>query len=494
MIDRIKKKIINKKNVIYLYSLLVTLIFFGGFCLLQFAPDTYSVFASDPLVIASHFGSCGRYVTQILVLISMHILNLPHIVIYYLSFFLSLLCIVISISRVFNLINSDVKNKYLCFILSVAMIINPFSIELFMYIEKGVMTLAILLSVLAVEKVNIALKTEKFKPLILAFIYMFIANCCYQGVVGFFVVYSLVIILKNSKSFRSFLLNNLLVALIYGLSSGLNYISIKLFFSNQRFGGSRVFSESIRKIISGIKLMLVETYNILPSYFFLIICSLVVILCIIMLLRNNCKFRYKFLNVLAIFYILIVSLLVTIAPQVIQDTNSIWFVARSSYPMVSIISILIWYSFTNSRSNSKYDFSYSMTILCLLIVQFICFTRLTIDNYIGNYEDRVLSEKIITVINDYESNTGKKIDNISIYSDKSILYSYPWLKVSGDMNVRAYSVNWCFIKALELYSGRSFNVVDNDLEVKEYFSSHDWNSFDNKQIVFDDSTIHISIY
>ena len=494
MIEKIRKMIIDKKNILYLYCLLVTLIFFGGFCLLQFAPDTYSVFASDPLIIASHFGSCGRYVTQFLVFISMHVLNLPHIVIYYLSYFLALLCIVISISRVFNLMKDDVKNKYLCFILSVAMIINPFSIELFMYIEKGIMTLAILLSVFAVEKVNTALKTEKFKPFVLAFIYMFIANCCYQGVVGFFVVYSLVIILKNSKSFIKFLVNNLFVALIYGLSSGLNYLSIKIFFANQRLGGSKVLSESIRKIIDGIRFMLVETYNILPSYFFLILCGLVVVLCIIMIFKKNNKLKFKVLNIIAIFYIIIISLFATIAPQMIQNTDSIWFVARSSYPMVSIISVLIWYVFTNSKSNFKYDFSFSMITICLLVVQLICFTRLTVDNYIGNYEDRVLSEKIITVINDYESSTGNKVDNISIYSDKSILYVYPWLKYSGDMNIRAYSVNWCFIKALEMYSGRSFNEVENDMNLKKQFSNHDWNSFDKEQVVFHGNTVHISIY
>ena len=494
MIDKFKKIISCKKNFLYLYSLLFTLIFFGGFCLLQYAPDTYSVFSSDPLVIAAHFGSCGRYVTQFLIFITMHILNLPHIVIYYLSYLLSLICIVISISRVFNLMSEDVKNKYLCFILSVAMIIIPFSIELFMYIEKGIMALAILLSVLAVEKVNFALKTEKFRPFVSAFIYMFIANCCYQGVVGFFVVYSLVIILKNSKSFMKFLINNVSVALVYGLSSGLNYFSIKLFFANQRLGGDRVFAESIKKIINGIKFMLVETYNILPSYFFIIICSLVMLLCIIMLLKMSSKFKYKILNVLAIFYILIISLFATIAPQFIQSTDSIWFVARSSYSMVSVISVLIWYVFTISKSDSKCSFSFSIIILCLLVVQFISFTRLTVDNYIGNYEDRVLSEKIINVINDYELSTGSKVDKISIYSDKSILYVYPWLKYSGDMNIRAYSVNWCFIKALEMYSGRSFNEVDNDVNLKKHFSNHDWNSFDKEQIIFRDNTIHISIY
>lgn len=494
MFDKIKKIVIDRKNIIYLLSLLVSLVFFGGFCLLQFSPDTYSVFSSTPLSIASHFGSCGRYVTQFFIFVFMHIFKLPHLVIYYFSYFLGLLCLSISISRLFNLMNKDVKNKYLCFILSTAMVINPFSIELFMYIEKGVMTLAILLCILAVEKVDIGLKTRKIKHFIISLIYMFIANCCYQGVVGFFVVCSLVLIIKYGKSFKSFLFNNLYVAFIYGISTGLNYISIKLFFVNQRFGGSKVFSESIRKIIYGIKGMLVETYNILPSYFYFILCSLVMILCIVIFFKTKNSFKCKILKILAIVYIIIVSLLATVAPQLFQNTNSIWFVARSSYPMLSVICILIWYAFINFKSDFKYEFCFSLIIICLLAVQFVYFTRMTIDNYIGNYEDRVLSEKLIRAIDDYEVSKGLKVENISIYSDKSILYAYPWLKTSGDMNIRAYSVNWCFTKALEFYSGRSFNEVENDIKIKKYFSSYDWNSFDNKQIIFDGNTVHISIY
>ena len=55
------KEIFLDKNL-YIFSA-ITILFFGVFCVMQYAPDTYSVFATNLTDIVSHFFSCGRIVT-----------------------------------------------------------------------------------------------------------------------------------------------------------------------------------------------------------------------------------------------------------------------------------------------------------------------------------------------------------------------------------------------------------------------------------------------
>ena len=60
MKNKIKETFLDKN--LYIFSM-ITILFFGVFCIMQYAPDTYSVFATNLTDIVSHFFSCGRIVT-----------------------------------------------------------------------------------------------------------------------------------------------------------------------------------------------------------------------------------------------------------------------------------------------------------------------------------------------------------------------------------------------------------------------------------------------
>ena len=70
------KEIITDKNL-YIFTI-VTIVFFGALCKLQYAPDTYSVFTNDLMHSVKHFLSCGRIVTAVAAYVVMGILKLSN--------------------------------------------------------------------------------------------------------------------------------------------------------------------------------------------------------------------------------------------------------------------------------------------------------------------------------------------------------------------------------------------------------------------------------
>lgn len=485
------KKILCDKNL-YIFSV-ITILFFGEFCILQYAPDTYSVFTNDLKHTVLHFLSCGRFVTGVASYFTMGILKLENNATYALSYGLAIICTIISLYRLNNLIKKDVKNDIICIIMSTLIIINPFSIELFMYIEKGIMLLSVLLCVLAVEQVDKFFNGNK-KSILWTLIFMIIANCCYQGTVGLFVAISLIYIIKYSKNIKEFILNNIIVAMTYGIPALINFLLVRFIFSNARVNGEIILSESILKMIDGTKNMIVNTYDILPKYIFIIAIIILLGIIVCKAIRKKSSNKEKALQIAVAFYLIAGTLFATVAPQILQDTSSIWFVARSSYPMAAIIGILTLYLFMEfDLSNIEKNITIILLII-FFIIQFSNFMIYTIHNYIGNYIDKTISLEINSMIQEYEEETGNKIDSIAIYKDAIPQYVYPGLKASGDMNIKAYSADWCVSRILKLYTNRDFKVINNDTNKKEEFLQKNWDYFSKEQVIFENNVMHLCIF
>ena len=201
MMKEIKEIFHNKKIYIFV---VITMMFFGIFCKVQYAPDTYSVFTNSVSVSVAHFFSCGRYITGLATGFLMGILHLSNTKVYYVSYLFAILFMVISIYKLDKLIEKRVKNKFVSAIIAVITLINPFTLELYFYIEKGIMILSILMCVLAVEQIDKFFQGKKI-AILWAFLYMLIANCCYQGTVGAFVSISVILILEYSKNIKDFI-------------------------------------------------------------------------------------------------------------------------------------------------------------------------------------------------------------------------------------------------------------------------------------------------
>ena len=492
--EKIKNKLkeIFSDKELYIFTV-ITILFFGAFCMIQYAPDTYSVFANDLNNTVKHFMSCGRFITAIATYIVMGLFKIDNVGTYIISYGFAIVCTIISMYKLNKLIKKDIKSSIACIIISTLIIINPFSLELFFYIEKGIMMLSVLLCVLAVEQIEKFFNGNK-RAILLALIFMTIANCCYQGTVGLFVAISLIYIIKYSKNIKEFIKNNVLVAITYGIPALLNFLTIRFFFTNTRVNGQMVLSESILKIIDGTKKMLVNTYGLLPKYLFITSIAIIIIIIVYKAIKEKNETKTKILKILGAFYLIAGTLFATVAPQILQDTNSIWFVARSSYSMAAIIGILVLYLYIEFDLEKTIKNIVIILAIIFLSVQFTYFMRYTVDNYIGNYIDKAISLEINHMISEYEEKTGNKIDTISIYKDSMPQYVYPGLKASGDMNIKAYSADWCISNILKLYTNRDLKVIENEELKEDEFLKQNWDDFRKEQIIFEENTMHLCMY
>lgn len=474
---------------------IISILFFGVFFSIQYAPDTYFVFTNTSNAVINQFLTGGRLVTAFVAGISLGILKMNDFTIYVLSYLLAIICTITSLYKMSNLLNKDIKNKIICLIIAILIVINPFSLELFVYIEKGIMMLSVLLCILAVEQIDKFFSEKSWKHAIIALLYTMIATCSYQGTVGVFVVISLFYIIKYSKNVKEFLSNNVKVAVIYGIPAILNFIMVKFVTSNSRVDGEIIFTESINKIVQGLKNLMINTYNILPKYMFFV-ATLVIILFTIykIIISKHDRKSIKFLKFATIVYILAGTIVATIAPQILQNTDSIWFVARSSYPAASIIGILLLFAFYECDINKKETNVIIIFCILFLIIQLFCFTKFAIDGYIVNYKDKQETQEIINQIELYEKESGNIINKIAIYYDKNITYVHPDIKSSGDINIRGLCSNWASNFIINYYSGKRLKLIDSKKQLQQDFSTKDWTQYNEEQILFENDTIHLCLY
>ena len=489
--ETIKNTLKDKK--FWLCSL-ITIVFFGFFCKLQFATDTYAVFLTEPKEMITHFFASGRFITAIMHTI-VTVLNVNQQLYYMASFGLALLCTALAIYRLYRVWEEDTKHSNLAMVAAVLVIINVFSIELFLYIEKGIMMLSVLFCVLAFEQMRKFFLGNK-KSALWAGILMILANFCYQGTVALFVALCLVYLVKHAKDVKTFLINNVVTALCYGIPALLNYGIVRFIFSNERIVGSIDIAQSVAKIVQGTKQMLVTTYDILPKYFFIGILMLLTAFTMFKILTTKKEKKGKGLLCLGLVYVIVGTCFVTIFPQIMQNTASIWFVARSTYAFSSLIGLVLIYLCLQVKVDKRTEKVLLVLMIAFLGFQYVNFTKVERDHYIVNYIDQYVSNQVVDEIKDYEKESGNQITKIAFYyQDAGIQYSYPGLYTSGDTNISAWFPEWSRKNILLYHLGRNLEEISQQEDIfAQYFAGKNWSSFSKEQLVFQDDTIHICLY
>ena len=363
-----------------------------------------------------------------------------------------------------------------------------------MFIEKGIMLLGVMMSVFAAGEIKKWLENKKMKYLIITFIFMVLGNFSYQGVVGIFVAISIIYILKFSKNIKDFIINNIVVAFSYGIPAIIDYLLIKIFYSSSRVSGQFDLAQSLKIVIDSTKDMITRTYGILPEYFLEIMIGLISIAIVVQILVNKNTIKNKILDILKVIYIIAAVIFASIAPQLMQNTNAIWFVARSTYSYASLLGILILYWNINFEIKEIVLRGIIIAGMILIIVQFNRFMLLETERYKVNEMDYQITRKVISEINEYEENTGNTVKNIAIYEDKSLSYSYYGIFSTGDTNIKAYSKDWCIIYIIKYYSGKHLEKIEKNTEMEKMFKEKDWTDFENEQLVFDGDTLHFCKY
>ena len=481
-----KLKNIFKDYKLYIFFL-ITIVFFGTYAKMQFATDTYSVFAMPTRDIVNHFLSSGRILSAMWFAL-VGVLRLGITSKNILTYSIAILSTTIALYKLNLIVKKFIQNNFLSIIVTTLIIINPFSVEYFMYLEKGVLLLSILMAVCAVEQFVKYLedKGKGKKHLVFSFIFMLISTFSYQGTVAIYIAIASIFIVKYSKNIKDFIVNNIWMFLCYGLPAIINLLIIRIFFSNARVNGAVNFADTLEKIVDGCKKML-ATYNILPKYFFLIMTTIAILISLIIMIKSK-----KISKIFGLIYVAVLDVLITLAPFAMQNTDSIWFVARSSYAFASLFGLIILYTCVNIEKEEGLKNTLFNTICVIFaIVQFICFNNIEIAHYNLNYTDKMNSIEIGKMINEYQEETGIEVTNICIYLDASHAFSYQNIFTSGDMNVSGFGPDWSDVEMINYYNGLKLVRAEKDEELQNQFAEKDWDSFNKEQVIFVGNTIHL---
>lgn len=480
------KNILNDKNL-WIFTAIV-LIFFGVFLRMEFAVDSYATLTFSLKQFFNQFASSGRF----LLIIAgglLKILKIKPEVVYVISFITAIICMIVSLYKLYTIIEKDIKSKTMKIILPVLIILNAFSIELFLFIEKGIMIFSVMMSVFAVGEIKKWLEDKEKKHLIKTFIYMLLSNFSYQGVVGIFIAIAIIYILKYSKNIKEFIINNIVVALSYGIPAIIDYVLIKIVCKSSRVSGNIIWSESLKKVGNSTLEMIKSTYRILPKYFLLILIIVLLGLIIYQILTKKVDTKFKLIDLSKILYIIAAVIIGAVAPQLMQNTDSIWFVARSTYSYASLFGILSLYAFMNYDIKIYVKYIILTMSAILLVVQFYRFNIIETDRYKLNAIDYQITKEISEEIDKYEKDTGNKITKISIYEDKMTGYTYSGIFATGDTNIKAYMNNWSILYILKYYCGRDLKEAENDPEIEEEFKNYNWENFEKGQLKFKGDTL-----
>ena len=458
--------------------------------MIEYALDTYQVFNFSEDEIYLQFAGSGRFITAIIgKLIKKY--NVSESVIYWMSSILAFICVTICLIEIYKIVKKYTKNKIVRLLIPTLIIINPFSIELFLYIEKGIMWFGVLICIYAVKQVKIFFETAQKKHIFFSCTLMFIANCCYQGIIGIFIALCFIYILEYSKTIKDFIQKNIIVFGIYGFSAGLDFFLIKKFYSGYRLSEKIVLKDNIYKILRESLNMCLDTYNILPKYLYIFSILLLLGMLCYALFKNKSIIK----SVLKFVYIFLGTIVITVIPQIVQQTDLIWFVPRSTYAFGALLGILMLFLEMSLRNKKRVEILIIIISIIILIFESHTFIELIKDRYTLNKIDESISIQIVNKIKKYENSTGNKVTQIEIYNDKNPQYTYEKIRAIKDINIKAYSTEWSTKGILDYYLKRRLKSHMLNEKTREEFLNKDWNEFKiEEQVILEENMIKICLF
>ena len=486
----VKLKQIFSDKQFYIF-LLIILLFFGIFIKTNFSVDTYQLVGSDNMSYISIYKEDGRLI-HYLILNIFNFLKLNINAIHVIIFLFATIFSTFSLYFLNNILKKYIKNPFICALISILIIINPFSIELWLFTEMAIMQLSILCCVLAFGNFDSFLEKKEKKYILYSIIFMLIALFSYQGTVAIFIALSSLLIIKYSTNIKQFILNNFLLGVCYALPTITNFLIAKLMGTTRLNLGSNI-AETFTFIIKPALNVLTNSFWILPEGVFgaCIIVALLMTILSISLIKD--RFSKKLKLLLGLAYVVLMTYLFTVLPLFAQSSESFSLFPRSTYAFGSIIGIILAYSFINCNNTKIYTKIIIVLSVILLSIQFIMFNNLATNRFMVNYMDKYIAYEINEKIKEYEKNTGNIIRNVAFYNLQNSQKFYP--ELNDMLNVSARTEKMSSFYLTRYFTQKSLNMVNSDESVyNNYFRDQNWTLFDPNQIVLKDNTLHLYIY
>lgn len=490
MIEQVKYY--AKKNYkLFFCSFTLSLLFFGINYIMEYATDTYATFYNSGSWEYMLYEN-GR-VFNALIYYIIETLKIPNGYTYKLSFCFAFLFLTIAVWLFGSLLLNFCQNELLCSAISFMTIANIYSIEYFLFIEKGLFMLAILLCTLA------AFCTIKyFMPPHPSKMYLFLTLLCliwavfiYQAILGLYVILCLPFILKYSRNIKQFFIFNLITASLYGIPLLTAYLIMRFCFYSSRMGSVGNIFHNIRSVFPQILKISYDTLFYIPSKI-LVIFFLILSVTFFVLLFLHRKEKNILLLVFSFLYLVAGTVFTGFFPAFSGISSD--FVPRIIYPYGCMFGVLcVWliaeYNFTYLK---HYQYALGSIILLILGCQYLLFQSVFIERYKANEADRYYCEIIQNKIQEYEAETNITIDTICFYKDKSLRWFD--MGLDNDMTPRSQSCGWSNLTSLNIYLYKDYKKGEPLAEYEEYFSQFNWDTYSEKQLIFQGNTLHLCVY
>lgn len=477
---------------------LIALIFCGGFIRPHFTTDTYNqIEFSTSQMLQWHLQN-GRLLTAF----GLGIARVFHLSFEMTSIISTLLAIVFLTFAMFNLyrlLSKDVAmSKIWSILATVLFFVNPFLTELFVYIETSVMLFGILLCVLAAKTfwqyLNTADRKSKYRNLFFTIGLVSLATFCYQGIVGVFIVLATILVIKSAQNVKQFIKDTAISVMCYAVGPVINVLCIKLFFHNVRVGGEIDILESIQRLAGG-SVNAIRMFEIIPAWCYWGLFVLIVLVSTVIALKKSGGKR-TLLMMAQYAYIAVVTVLAAFAPQILQNSASVWVVPRSTYVFAAMVGVILVISAMQKKflKTQVGIAGLCFAIVIYLFVVLVGFQRVISSNYVVAEMDMVRSLTIGEKIRQSESVGDEIIKRVMIAMDGNHMFSYPGVFVFGDVNLSTYATDWSDIKGLNYYTGRDFEKVKNTAEWEEFCKGSERTFVDGDLVVVEGDVAKICLF
>ena len=511
-IEKIQRLIINNKTYL-IYSSILSLIYFGFDYSIEYSTDAYASYMDKGSWVFSFYEN-ARPVKGVIFYI-LENMNLSAGILYHLSWFCAMLFMILSVTVLAGVYNKYLASEKLSAILSFLILANPLVIEYFLFEEKGLFILTILLNVIAMYITeymwshNTAIKGW-VKGTIGIVILLLNAVFIYQTSVQVYVILCLPLILFNSGNFVDFIKKNLYVGFMYAIPMGTAFITAKYILVIDRSEGSFSPAHAISVMVSLAKeITFNKFFHMGKGYFALWTLGI----CAITILSVLMAQKRKMVVLLSFLYLMAGTIIVSLIIFAISDSAIPSPRTTHSYGMLFGVVLVYFFYLVQKRAFGNENMSFKITkisgisevlycfskaiamfvIATLLIVEFISFEKVFVERYQCNEADRYYAQIIREQIRQYEDETGNEVDTICFYSDADRMW---WDDGYGDseMMARAQSCGWSRLTSINLYLDRNYVEGEQDSELAEYFAAQNWGMYSEDQVVFRDNELHLCIY
>lgn len=408
---------------------------------------------------------------------------------YYISFIMTLIFLSLSIALLYGIIKNHMSNSF-AFLISALTILNPMSIEYFLFIEKGFFALGIFIAVLCTKCFVLFLQGKR---IYLLFAYPLLAICAftYQPLCALFASLVLPFILIYSRDIKTIAINTLLAVSVYGFGTFCNFIVMKTFDMTLRMESGINLRNIFKLLTFGL--------NFAPLLLVYAFVFAILVSCILFYYKKKTGKAFtkeSLASILRYSFLIVGTLCAISAPCVFSLPEHVWFTLRYAYPvgtLIGTIPILYTYKITPAEEGPRSTWLFPL-VACLLTITIMLCHAFFFSRHITNDRDRQDALAIEELISEYEKETGNKITKISIYFDSSVKSGFDGTIYIPSCNVRALTRSWCDISHLSLILDRHFEKIENKSSYYEYFSNKDFNNISKSNMIFENDELHLCVY